>query len=199
MVVTRTGEVMSWDGPPSNGGTSAQLWNPSTGVFSPIPNNVTNMFCNAAVVLADGRILAIGGHADWGVGVRNADIFDPITKLWSFMAPMHYGRWYPTATVLPDGRVLTISGSDTCETCIASIPEIYDPTTNSWTALTTAPFSVALYPFMFVLPDGRVLEAGATRAAVDTRVLDLTTNTWTVIDPTPRDGHSAVMYELARS
>ena len=73
---------------------------------------------------------------------------------------------------------------DTCETCIASIPEIYNPTTNSWTALTTAPFSVALYPFMFVLPDGRVLEAGATRAAVDTRVLDLTTNTWTVIDPT---------------
>ena len=198
MVVTRTGEVMSWDGPPSNGGTSAQLWNPSTGAFSPIPNNVTNMFCNAAVVLADGRVLAIGGHADWGVGLRNTDIFDPITKLWSFMAPMHYGRWYPTATVLPDGRVLAISGGDTCETCIASIPEIYNPTTNTWTALTTAPFSVALYPLMFVLPDGRVLEAGATRAAVDTRVLDLTTNTWTVIDSTPRDAHSAVMYELGK-
>ena len=143
MVVTRTGEVMSWDGPPSDGGTSAQLWNPSTGVFTPIPNNVTNMFCNAAVVLADGRVLAIGGHADWGVGVRNADIFDPITKLWSFMAPMNYARWYPTTTVLPDGRVFTISGSDTCETCIVSIPEIYNPTSNSWTALTTAPFSVA--------------------------------------------------------
>jgi hypothetical protein len=195
MVVTRTGEVMSWDGPPSNGGTSAQLWNPGTGVFTPIPNNVTNMFCNAAVVLADGRVLAIGGHADWGVGVRNADIFDPITKLWSFMAPMHYGRWYPTATVLPDGRVLAISGSDTCESCIVSIPEIYNPASNSWTALTTAPFSVALYPLMFVLPDGRVLEAGATRAAIDSRVLDLNTNTWSVIDPTPRDGHSAVMYE----
>jgi hypothetical protein len=198
MVVTRTGEVMSWDGPPSNGGTSAQLWNPSTGAFSPIPNNATNMFCNAAVVLADGRVLAIGGHADWGVGLRNTDMFDPITKLWSFMAPMHYGRWYPTATVLPDGRVLAISGGDTCETCIASIPEIYNPTTNTWTALTTAPFSVALYPFMFVLPDGRVLEAGATRAAVDTRVLDLTTNNWTVIDNTLRDGHSAVMYELGK-
>jgi hypothetical protein len=198
MVVTRRGEVMSWDGPPSNGGTSAQLWNPSTGAFTPIPNNVTNMFCNAAVALADGRVLAIGGHADFGVGVRNADIFDPITKLWSFMAPMHYARWYPTATVLPDGRVLTISGSDTCETCIVSIPEIYNPISNSWTALTTAPFSVALYPLMFVLPDGRVIEAGATRAAVDTRVLDLNTNTWTVIDPTPQDGHSAVMYELGK-
>jgi hypothetical protein len=94
--------------------------------------------------------------------------------------------------------VLAISGSDTCETCIVSIPEIYNPTANSWTALTNAPFSVALYPFMFVLPDGRVLEAGATRAAVDTRVLDLTTNKWTVIDNTARDGHSAVMYELGK-
>jgi len=195
MVVTRTGEVMSWDGPPSNGGTSAQLWNPNTGTFTPIPNNVTNMFCNAAVVLADGRVLAIGGHADWGVGVRNADIFNPITKQWTFVAPMHYARWYPTATVLPDGRVFTISGSDTCESCIVSIPEIYDPVSNSWTALTSAPFSVALYPFMFVLPDGRLLEAGATRALVGTRVLNINTQTWTVVDPNPRDGHTAVMYE----
>jgi hypothetical protein len=195
MVVTRTGEVMSWDGPPSNGGTSAQLWNPGTGAFTPIPNNVTNMFCNAASVLADGRVLAVGGHADYGVGIRNTDIFDPITKTWSFMAPMHYGRWYPTTTVLSDGRVFTISGSDTCETCIVSIPEIYDPVANSWTALTGAPFNVTLYPFMFLLPDGRLLEAGATRKAVDTRVLDLNTQTWTVIDSTLRDGHSAVMYE----
>src|SRR4051812_19649231 len=75
IVVTRDGNVLSWDGPPSNGGTSAMLWNPITGNFSSVPNNVTNMFCNAAVALPDGRILAFGGHADWGVGVRNADIF----------------------------------------------------------------------------------------------------------------------------
>ncbi|HYH01113.1 MAG TPA: LamG-like jellyroll fold domain-containing protein [Terriglobales bacterium] len=195
MVVTRTGEVLSWDGPPSNGGTSAQLWNPTTGAFTPIPNNVTNMFCNAAVVLADGRILAIGGHADFGVGVRNADIFDPVTKLWTPVAPMHHARWYPTATVLPDGRVIAVSGSDTCETCIADIPEIYDPSTNTWTEMRNARFSVNLYPFLFVLPDGRILEAGTTRQATTTRVLDLNTEQWTTIDSTIRDGHSAVMYE----
>ena len=50
---------------------------PRTGVFTPIPNNLTNMFCNSAVALADGRILAIGGHADFGVGLRDADIYDP--------------------------------------------------------------------------------------------------------------------------
>jgi Concanavalin A-like lectin/glucanases superfamily/Domain of unknown function (DUF1929)/Bacterial Ig domain/IPT/TIG domain/Kelch motif len=195
MVVTRTGEVMSWDGPPSNGGTSAQLWNPSTGVFTAIPNNLTNMFCNSAVALSDGRILAIGGHADFGVGVPDADIYDPVTKLWSRMASMKHGRWYPTATVLPDGRVLAMSGSDTCESCIVAIPEIYDPVTDLWTEMPSAAFSVPIYPLMFLLPDGRVLEAGATRAPTVTRVLDLNTQTWTTVDPTPRDGHSAVMYE----
>ena len=196
MVVTRTGEVMSWDGPPSNGGSSAQLWNPATGAFSSIANNLTNMFCNAALALADGRVLAIGGHADFGVGVRNADIFDPVTKLWSRVAPMNYARWYPTATVLPDGRVLSISGSDTCETCIVAIPEIYDPVINSWTAMPNAAYNVNLYPFMFVLSDGRVLEAGCTRQVTETRVLDVNTQTWRTVDPTPRDGHSAVMYEI---
>jgi len=198
MVVTRDGNVLSWDGPPSNGGTSALLWNPSTGNFTSVPNNVTNMFCNAAVALPDGRILAFGGHADWGVGVRNADIFDPVTKLWTPVASMHYARWYPTATVLPDGRVLSVSGATTCETCIASIPEIYNPTLNTWTALPNASWAVNLYPLMFVLPDGRVLEAGVTRQATETRVLDLNTNTWTTVDPVPRDGHSAVMYDIGK-
>jgi hypothetical protein len=195
LVVTRTGEVISWDGPPSNGGSSALSWNPANGVFTAIPNNITNMFCNSAVALADGRILAIGGHADFGVGLRDADIYDPLTKQWTAAGPMNHPRWYPTATVLPDGRVLAMSGSDTCETCIVATPEIYNPTTNNWTDIPSANFTMAFYPLMFVLPDGRVLEAGATRAPVVTKVLDLTTMTWSVVDPVPRDAHSAVMYE----
>ncbi len=77
------------------------------------------------------------------------------------MAPMNYARWYPTSTVLPDGRVLSVSGSDTCETCIVSIPEIYDPIANTWTTLPSASFSMALYPFkrlmQFIVdgPDGQ--------------------------------------------
>ena len=195
MVVTKNGDVVSWDGPPSNGGTSALLWSPSTGQFTAVPNNRTNMFCNAAVALSDGRILAFGGHADWGIGVANADIFDPVTKLWTPAASMNYPRWYPTATVLPDGRVLSVSGSNQCETCIASIPEIYNPTTDTWTAIPTANWAVNLYPHMFVLPDGRVLEAGVSRQITPTQVLDLNTLTWSTVDPTPRDGHTAVMYE----
>jgi hypothetical protein len=198
MVVTRNGDVMSWDGAPSNGGTSALQWSPTSGVFTSIPNNLTNMFCNAAVVLSDGRVLAIGGHSDFGIGLTNTDIYNPTTRLWTPQADMHHARWYPTATVLADGRVLAMSGSDTCEECIVSIPEIYDPVSNTWTELTNAPLDVALYPHIFVLPDGRVLQAGASRSPEVTSVLDLNTETWTTVDPNPVDGHSGVMYELGK-
>jgi len=195
LAVMKTGEVVSWDGPPADGGNSATLWNPSTGAFTGIPNTASNMFCNGQTVLADGRMLTAGGHADWGVGIRNTDIYDPVTRLWTPVAPMNFPRWYPTLTTLPDGRVLSVSGSDRCETCPVPTPEIYDPNANTWTAYPNAPLTLPLYPFMFVLPDGRVLEAGSVSAAATTEALDLNTMQWTVIDENVVDGHSAVMYQ----
>ncbi len=48
-----------------------------------------------------------------------------------------------------------------------------------------------LYPFMFVLPDGRVFDAGPDTT---TRTLNTTTGQWTTVGTSPIDGHSAVMY-----
>jgi hypothetical protein len=45
-----------------------------------------------------------------------------------------------------------------------------------------------------VIPDGRVLVSSTTETAVASRVLDLNTNTWTVVDPQVLDGYSASMY-----
>ena len=107
---------------------------------------------------------------------------------------MAYPRWYPTATTLPDGRVLVTSGTTNCPTCIVDIPEVYDPATNTWTELTNARLAVPVYPFMFVLPDGRVLNAGAEEERLETRVLDVQAQTWTMVDPVPLSGGSAAMY-----
>lgn len=192
--VLKTGEVISWDGPPANGGTSVTLWNPGSGTFTSVPNSATNMFCDGQTILNDGRMLTAGGHADWGVGIPNADIYDPVTRLWSSIAPMNFPRWYPTLTTLPDGRVLSISGSDQNEDAIVPTPEIYNPSTNTWTAYPNSPLTVPLYPFMFVLPDGRVLEAGSVSGAAVTEVLDLNQMQWSVVDSNVVDGHSAVMY-----
>ena len=52
-----------------------------------------------------------------------------------------------------------------------------------------------MYPFMFVLPDGRVITVGNSEVANRTQALDVATQTWTVIDSRAIDGGSAVMFE----
>jgi hypothetical protein len=47
---------------------------------------------------------------------------------------------------------------------------------------------------MFALPDGRVLVAGSDEGIIPTHALNLSTNTWEIVDPNPVDGGSAVMY-----
>src|SRR6185312_625117 len=119
------------------------------------------------------------GYDSATLGAANANIFDPVTESWSPVSNMAYRRWYPTATTLPDGRVLVTSGGQSCLTCLADLPEIYDPATNRFTTLTSARLAVPYYPFMFVLPDGSVIDAGANEQAVGTSKLNVATKTWT--------------------
>src|SRR5262249_49570261 len=98
---------------------------------------------------------------------------------------------------LPDGRMLVTSGSINCATCTADTPEVYNPTTGTWTPLMNATLPLPLYPHMFVLPDGGVLVTGSYESyqvPVISRVLHLNTQTWTTVDPVAVNGGSAAMY-----
>jgi len=187
-----TREVLAWDG--QSDGNDARLWNPITGAFTAVPNSLTNMFCSGHCQLADGRVLVAGGHLGGHTGLRDTNLFNPTTRSWTRVAPMNVGRWYPTTTTLPDGRVLVVSGEINCNGCFAPIPEIYNPQTNVWTQLTGASLSLPYYPHMFVLPDGRVLAAATGEDMIVTQVLNIGTQTWSVVDPNAVDGGSSVMY-----
>jgi hypothetical protein len=199
MVMLHTGSVLMFSGEFATTGPET-VWNPSTGILTHVPVGRTNLFCAGHSQLADGRILVIGGHdpANGLLGSRDTNIFDPVTLTWTPAASMADARWYPTATTLPDGRVLALSGGTTCLTCIAEVPEVYNPLTNTWSRLTGARLSVPYYPFSYVLPDGRVLDAGANEQPVATRTLDIATQTWTTIDPVVVDGHTSAMYRPGR-
>lgn len=171
-----------------------KVWDPVTGALTEVPNPYYNLFCAGQAQLPDGRILVAGGHDTSSLGAANANIFDPVTQRWSALPNMAYRRWYPTVTALSDGRMLITSGGQSCLSCLADIPEIFDPATNTFTKLTSARLGIWYYPFMFVLPDGRVLSAGSNEQAYETRTLNMTAGTWSMIDPVVRDGHSAVMY-----
>jgi hypothetical protein len=195
MALMHTGSVLMFSGTFATTGPE-RVWNPTTGTFSDVPLGRTNLFCAGHSQLSDGRLLVIGGHDPGNglLGSREVNIFDPLSQSWTPAASMADPRWYPTATTLGDGRVLALSGGTTCLTCIADIPEVYDPITNQWTRLTAARLAFPYYPFSYLLPDGRVLNAGANEQPVATRALNLATQTWTMIDPVVVDGHSSAMY-----
>jgi hypothetical protein len=188
-----TGEILAWDG--QSAGTNARLWNPGTNNFTSVNINTgTNPFCSGNCHLPDGRIIVAGGHVGAHVGVTDTNIFDPATRKWSLVAPMHTPRWYPTTTALPNGQILVTAGEINCDACNALIPEVYSPLANTWTELQGASLDLPYYPHMFVLPDGRVLAASTAESAIVTQALYINTQTWTVIDPDAVDGGSAAMY-----
>ena len=198
MQLLHTGKVLMYSGTYESSAIE-RVWDPITNTSTFVPNPFYNLFCAGQVALPDGRILVVGGYDPPSLGAANANIFDPVSLTWSAVPNMAYRRWYPTATAMPDGRVLVTSGAQTCLTCLADVPEIFDPRTNNFTTLPAARLAVPYYPFMYVLPDGSVLDAGANENAAATTVLDPATWTWSTVDPVVRDGHSSAMFGPEKS
>jgi beta-lactam-binding protein with PASTA domain len=187
-----TGRVVNWER-----GSQANVWDPATGSFAAVPNPWADLLCAGHTFLSDGRLITLGGWDRSGaaLGLNEVDIFDPNTQAWIRAQPMAFKRWYPTATRLPDGRILSVSGSRNSLSDVVNVPEVYDPATDTWTTLTAATNPIPLYPFLFVLPDGRVIWVGNSEVASRTQVLSLSTLTWTVVDNRVIDGGSAVMFQ----
>jgi len=190
LILTANNKLLFYDD-----GATPTVWDYLSNTFTNISTNA-DLFCSGHALLSDGRILAVGGFGGSGtqIGIPNAEIFDPNTNTWTAVPKMAFSRWYPTATTLSDGRVLVTAGWQTSAHTNAGIPEIYDPVGNKWTQLTNANNPFETYPFMFQLADGRLLHAGGTEFATVTDILDLTTQTWSVVDPRILDGGSATMF-----
>ncbi len=112
-------------------------------------------------------------------GERQSALFDPATNRFTLLPLMQAGRWYPTTTSLADGSVFVYGGQDEHGFDNALI-EIYRnriytpivPTCSNAGVVTDCreirftdntvpvPGAPALYPRMFLLPDGRLLHAG---------------------------------------
>ncbi len=132
---------------------------------------------HAAILLPDGRVLAVGG---WD-GIRtlaSAELYDPRTQAWTPTGAMSSTRAYPTATLLPNGQVLVTGGWDNAGAALASV-ELYDPAADRWSA--AAPMSLARAGHTAtLLPTGKVLVVGGAddAAAAGAELYDPATNTW---------------------
>ena len=198
MSLLYTGEVLMWDAWEFNGTPSVHLWNPNSQSWSPafqtlasLPTAGSQMFCADQVMLPDGRLLVVGGHNGADIGIKNTMIFDPSTRQWDRAADMHTARWYPTATALPNGQVIALGGEITSGVD-ATVPEVYNPSLNTWRPLPRAALDVGDYPLTYLLPNGRLfIAAGGDDKS---RTLDLATQTWTTLGTNPAATGTAAMY-----
>lgn len=116
---------------------------------------------HAAVALADGGVLVVGGSRGLSAPSEAIDRFDPATRGWRRIGSLYTGRTNHTATRLADGRVLVVGGS--VGLASGGFAELVDPATGSaepagWTA------RPRLRHATVALADGRVLVVGGLQS-----------------------------------
>jgi hypothetical protein len=85
--------------------------------------------------LNNGKILVAGG-ADFinSSYFRSAELYDPVTGMWSLTGNMNVARASHCAVLLQDGRVLVAGGYNEAYGSGIASAEIYDPASGAWTS-----------------------------------------------------------------
>ena len=123
--------IVGGDQPPTNTAEVINFGNPNpvwqtTGSMA-FPRRHMNL-----TLLPDDNVLATGGTSGPGFNdtahpVFAAEMWNPVTGLWTTMASQSIGRFYHSAALLlPDARVLSIGGDDTYQAEIYSPPYLFN-------------------------------------------------------------------------
>jgi N-acetylneuraminic acid mutarotase len=137
-VVALNGKIHAIGGRNVEGKTVAthEIFDPSTGRWTaatPLPIARDHL----GIAALDGRVHVFGGrYASTAYSVGRHDVYDPATDSWSLAAPLLTPRSAGVGFAL-DGRIVYAGGEckDTVARDTYNEAEIYDPQTDSWTAL----------------------------------------------------------------
>lgn len=143
--------------------TSAELYDPDTGIWTPTGSLHTGRSDYTATLMPNGEVLAAAGFSD-GSELFSAEIYNPETGLWRATGNLSKRRGLHTAILLPNQKVV-IAGGFIFDFLFDSLgsAELYDPATGTW--MTTGGLVTRREGHTAtLLPDGTVLiAAGRTR------------------------------------
>jgi Kelch motif/Galactose oxidase, central domain len=131
---------------------STEIYDPATGHFTAGPMMSTPRTAHAAVLLANGKVLVLGGLDNHG-SLATAEIYDPASNRFTATANMNTARIARSAVLLQDGRVLVTGGDN------GRSAEVYDPAKATWLSV-GGMVSVRQKHALTLLRDGRVLITG---------------------------------------
>ena len=110
-----------------------EVYDPSTGVWSNIPNMHRSRAKHQASLLPNGMVFVSGGCTNLCEATNTTELYDPSTETWTLSEKMHFKRQSHTASILTNGNILVTGGAhDYNEQQATNTTELYDSSKATW-------------------------------------------------------------------
>ncbi|CAF4829874.1 unnamed protein product, partial [Rotaria sp. Silwood1] len=131
---------------------SPELYNPSTGLWTPTGNMSISRQFSTGSLLINGKVLAVGGETDEtftnGGFLSSTELYDPSTGLWTNSSNMNTGRMTHAMCSLANGTML-VTGGVGYDPNVFMMPlndtELYNPSTGLWSKTDSMKIARALH------------------------------------------------------
>jgi N-acetylneuraminic acid mutarotase len=139
-----------------------EIYDPKSGEWTVTGSLQTARYAHQAILLDDGRVLAVGGYRTGDVLLASAEVYDPDTGLWQRTGDLPSPRVAFGLVKLRDGRVLVtggFTGPSWKKRMNVASAAVYDTKAGQWSE--TQPMNdKRAGSSITLLSDGRVLVAG---------------------------------------